>query len=60
MHVRIHNRLKEFGELLLNNIWFKVQNQALGDKNLKCKKWWQMMQEHIEANPIKYGVNPSR
>jgi hypothetical protein len=50
---------KEFEELLLNNTLLKVQYQALGDKNLKWKEWWQMMQEHIEANPRKYGVSPS-
>jgi hypothetical protein len=29
------NRLKEFGELLLDNVLLKVQNQTLADKNLK-------------------------
>jgi hypothetical protein len=31
--VKLDNRLKEFEELLLDNILFKVQNQALGDRN---------------------------
>lgn len=30
---RLDNRLKEFEELLLDNILLKVQNQALGDRN---------------------------
>jgi hypothetical protein len=33
------NKLKEFEELLLDNTLIKVQNQALGDKNPKWKKW---------------------
>jgi hypothetical protein len=36
-HVKMHNRLKEVEELLLDNTLFKVQNQALGDKNPKWK-----------------------
>jgi hypothetical protein len=35
------NRLKEFDKLLLDNAFFKVQNQALVDKNPKWKEWWQ-------------------
>jgi hypothetical protein len=34
----MNNMLKEFEELLLDNALFKVQNQALGDKNPKWKK----------------------
>jgi hypothetical protein len=34
-HVIMDNRLKEFEELLLDNTLFKVQNQALKDKNPK-------------------------
>jgi hypothetical protein len=34
------NRLKEFGELFLNNTLFKMQNQALAKKNPKWKEWW--------------------
>jgi hypothetical protein len=30
---RLDNRLKEFEELLLDNILLKMQNQALRDKN---------------------------
>jgi len=36
--VGMNNMLKEFEELLLDNALFKVQNQALGDKNRKWKK----------------------
>jgi len=39
------NRLREFEELLLDNISLKVQNQALTDNNLKWKEWWQTLQE---------------
>lgn len=39
------NHLTEFEELLLDNALLKVQNQALADKNLKWKEWWQMVQE---------------
>jgi hypothetical protein len=42
------NMLKEFEELLLDNKSLKVQNQTLGDKNPKWKKWWQTIQEFIE------------
>jgi hypothetical protein len=35
----MNNRLKEFEELLLDNTLFKVQNQALGDRNPKWKEW---------------------
>jgi hypothetical protein len=42
------NRLKEFEELLLNNTLLNVQNQALGDKNPKCKEWWQIVEKFIE------------
>ncbi len=42
------NKLKEFEELLLDNTLFKVQNQALGDKNPKWKEWWQTIQEFME------------
>jgi hypothetical protein len=35
------NRLREFEELLLDNALLKVQNQALANKNLKWKEWWQ-------------------
>ncbi len=45
LHVKMNNRLNEFEELLLDNNLFKVQNQALGDKNLKWKEWWQIVQE---------------
>jgi hypothetical protein len=41
--VKMHNRLKEFEELLLDNILFKVQNQALVDKNPKWKEWWEIV-----------------
>jgi hypothetical protein len=44
----MNNMLKEFEELLLNNTLFKVQNQALGDKNPKWKEWWQIVQEFIK------------
>jgi len=46
--IRMTNRLKEFEELLLDNTLFKVQNQALGDKNPKWKEWWPIVQEFIE------------
>jgi hypothetical protein len=42
------NMLKEFEELLLHNTLFKVQNQALGDRNPKSKECWQTVQEFIE------------
>jgi DNA-binding transcriptional regulator PaaX len=46
--------LKEFEELLLDNTLFKVQNQALEDRNPKWKEWWQTVQmfieEHIQDN----------
>jgi hypothetical protein len=41
--IRMNNMLKEFGKLLLDNTLFKVQNQALGDKNPKWKEWWQIV-----------------
>jgi hypothetical protein len=34
------NWLREFEELLLNNTLFKVQNQALVNKNPKWNEWW--------------------
>jgi hypothetical protein len=37
----MNNKLKEFEELLLDNTLLKMQNQALGDRNLKWKEWWQ-------------------
>jgi hypothetical protein len=37
----MNNNLKEFE--LLDNTLLKVQNQALGDKNLKWKEWWQIV-----------------
>jgi hypothetical protein len=43
--IRMNNRLKEFEELLLDNTLFKVQNQALGDRNLKLNEWCQIVQE---------------
>jgi hypothetical protein len=52
--------LKEYEGLLFNNTLFKVQNQALWDKNFKWKEGWYMTQEHIGANPGKYGVSPKR
>ncbi len=46
--------MKEFKELLLDNALFKVQNQALINKNPKWKEWWQIVheitKEHIEDN----------
>ncbi len=39
------NWLREFEELLLNNTLFKVQNQALVNKNPKWNEWWQIIQE---------------
>lgn len=39
------NRLREFEELMLGNVLFKVQNHTLVDKNPKWKKWWQIVQE---------------
>jgi hypothetical protein len=33
----MNNRLNEFEELLLENTLFKVQNQALGNRNPKWK-----------------------
>jgi hypothetical protein len=41
------NWLKEFEELILDNALLKVQNQTLIDKNLKWKKWWQIVQKFI-------------
>jgi hypothetical protein len=41
-------RLLEFEELLLDNTLFKVQNQALGNRNRKWKEWWQTIQEFME------------
>jgi len=41
----MNNKLKEFEELLLDNTLFKVHNQALGEKNLEWKEWWQIVQE---------------
>jgi hypothetical protein len=34
----MNNKLKEFEELLLDKTLFKVQNQALGNKNPKWKE----------------------
>jgi hypothetical protein len=44
----MNNRLKEFEELLLDNMLLKVQNKALGNKNPKWKEWWQIIQEFME------------
>ncbi len=41
--IKMHNRLKEFDELLLENTLLKIQNQVLGDKNKKWKEWWQIV-----------------
>jgi hypothetical protein len=41
----MHNKLKQFEELLLDNTLLKVQNQASGNKNPKWNEWWQTMQE---------------
>jgi hypothetical protein len=38
--IYMHNELKEFEELLLDNVLFKVQNQPLTNKNPKWKEWW--------------------
>ncbi len=46
--VRMNNKLKEIGGLLLDNTLFKVENQALGDRNPKWKERWQIVQEFIE------------
>jgi hypothetical protein len=46
----MNNSLKEFEELLLDNMLLKVQNQALGHKNPKWKEWWQTVQEFIEEH----------
>jgi hypothetical protein len=48
--VRMNNMLKEFEELLLDNTLFKVQNQALGNRNPKWKEWWQIVQEFVEEH----------
>jgi len=48
LHVKMNNRLKEFEELLLDNILLKVQNQTLGNKNPKWREWWQSIQKFIE------------
>jgi hypothetical protein len=40
--------LKEFEELFLENILFKVHNQTLGNRNPKWNKWWQIIQKFIE------------
>jgi hypothetical protein len=45
LHVKMNNLLKE---LLLDNTLFKVQNQALGDRNPKWKERWQIVQKFIE------------
>ncbi len=50
----MNNMLKEFEELLFDNILLNVHNQALGDRNLKCKEWRQSVQkftkEQIQDN----------
>ncbi len=52
--LHMDNQLKKFEELLLYNVVFKVQNQALANKNPKWKDWWQTMQkitkEQIQDN----------
>jgi hypothetical protein len=48
LSIIINNIFKEFEELLLDNTLLKVHNQALGDKNPKWKKWWQIVQEFME------------
>lgn len=55
--IRMHNMLKEFEKLLLDNTLFKVQNQALRDKNPQWKEWWQIV--HRGANPKQHGVSLS-
>ncbi len=51
--VRMSNKLKEFEELLLDNMLFKVQNHTLETKNPKWKEWWQTVQEFIEEQNFK-------
>jgi len=46
--LHMNNQLKEFEELLLYNVLFKIQNQALANMNLKWKEWWQTVQKIIE------------
>jgi len=38
-HVRT-NKLKEFGELLLDNILLKMDNETLGNRNPKWNEWF--------------------
>ncbi len=49
LHVKMNNLLKE---LLLDNTLFKVQNQALGDRNPKWKERWQIVQKFIEEQIV--------
>jgi hypothetical protein len=44
----MNNNLKEFEELLPDNMLLKVQNQASGNKNPEWKEWWQTIQEFME------------
>jgi hypothetical protein len=53
----MNNTLKEFEELLLNNTLFKMQNQALGDKNPKWKQWRQTVQEFMRKGKFKKTWN---
>jgi len=41
--------LKEFEELLLNDILFQVQNQTLAKEKLEMEReWWQTVHEIME------------
>jgi L-rhamnose mutarotase len=42
------NWLREFEELILDNVLLKVQNQTSVDNNPKWKKWWQIVQEIMD------------
>ncbi len=53
--IRLHNGLKEFEELLLDNTLLKVQKSSFeSNKNPKGKEWWEIVQaftkEQIQEN----------
>jgi hypothetical protein len=53
------NVLKEFEELLLDNTLFKMQNQALGDKNPSGSSGGKLFKSSCgRENLRKHGISP--
>jgi hypothetical protein len=55
----MNNKLKEFEELLLDNMLFKVQTQALGNKNPSGSSGGKPFKSSCRRTDLKkHGINP--